>query len=142
MPSSDDSPEQTEPQGGMFAPQCGACRSAFKSADRTAVSFLLVETLTVPLIGCDDHLEQFAEICGLTSDETVRLLSHRPAGGIRCPGCRLASHDMGLAVIPVGGGATGVLACAEHRSEVADRFREGIQTYQQLHTDLGPFRSA
>lgn len=136
MPSSDDRSEQTAPPEGTFAPQCAACQSALESADRDSVSFLLVETLTVPLIGCEEHLEQFAEICGVTSDGTATLLSHRPAGGIRCPGCRLASHNLGLPVIPIGGGATGVLACPEHRSEIANRFREGMQTHQRLNADF------
>lgn len=142
MPPVDDSPERSAPGQSKFGPQCEACRSALESADRASVSFLLVETLTVPLIGCEDHLEQFTEVCDLTSDGTAKLLTHRPAGGIRCPGCRLASHNMGLPVIPIGGGATGVLACADHCSEIADRFREGLQTYQRLHADLDTFESA
>jgi hypothetical protein len=136
MPSSDDSPEQTEPQGGMFAPQCGACRSAFKSADRTAVSFLLVETLTVPLIGCDDHLEQFRSICGLTTEKRAKLLKHAPAGGLPCPGCRHASYNTQHPIIPLNGGALALLTCSTHQADIITRFRTGLRTQGQLTSSL------
>ena len=44
------------------------------------ISFLLFDQLELPLIGCDNHLEQFTTICGLTTEETAKLLPHRPAG--------------------------------------------------------------
>ena len=118
-------------------PQCVDCQAALKSAGRQAVSFLLVDTLTVPLIGCDEHLERFREICGLTTNDAATLLSYLPAGGINCPGCRRAHHSFGHPVIQIEGGAAGVLACQTHQEEVINRFQTGLETRHQLHAD-GP----
>ena len=141
MPPTDDLSEPLESHESHDALHCAACQSALTSADRQTVSFLLVDDLTVPLVGCGEHLEQFTEFCGFTTDETARLFSHRPAGGIRCPGCRLASHNSQHVMIPIGGGATGVLACPEHQSELIGRFQTGLQTQKQLNSNLRTFPS-
>jgi hypothetical protein len=109
-----------------------------RAPDRNALSFLLLDHLTVPLVGCDDHLERFASVCGLTSTDPVDLLAHRPAGGICCPGCRLAHTAPDHPLIPVGDGAVAVLACSDHESATVDRFRTGFATRQQLTATLDP----
>ncbi|MFC7165294.1 hypothetical protein [Halospeciosus flavus] len=101
-----------------------------------------MDQLTVPLLSCDDHLEQFIEICELTSSNTADLLQHRPAGGIRCPGCRLAPQNPSQPMIPVQDGAIAVLACPEHQTELVSRFETGLQTRQDLTTDLGTSSSS
>lgn len=115
--------------------RCEDCRSALYSDGRKP-SFLLLDHLSIPVVGCKDHVDQFASICSLTTDDTADLLSHRPAGGIRCPGCRLAPHSPPHPILPVRDGATIVLACSKHQSTVVDRFRSGLRTRQQLTTDL------
>lgn len=117
-------------------PACDDCEAALESGGRQAVSFLLVDTLTVPLVGCDAHLEQFRAICEFTSEEPAQLLSHLPAGGIQCPGCRHAHHSPGIPVVMIEGGAVGIPACSTHAEEALDRFQSGLQTRQQLGTDL------
>lgn len=99
-------------------------------------SFLLLDQLTVPLVGCEDHLSRFAEVCGYTTENTAEILDHRPAGGVGCPSCHLAPHSLQQPVIPVQGGAVAVLACPTHQSELIDRFRTGLDTQQQLTTSL------
>jgi hypothetical protein len=39
-------------------------------------------------------------------------------------------------MIPIAGGATVLLACAKHQSQIATRFQRGLETRQRLHTDL------
>jgi hypothetical protein len=95
-----------------------------------------LDQLTVPLIGCDQHREQFTSVCGLTTESTADLLNHRPAGGINCPSCHLAPHNPGHPMIPVTGGAVAVLACPQHQAEIVDRFRTGLETQQQLTSSL------
>jgi len=92
---------------GQFSPepQCEDCAAALDSGGRQAVSFLLFDSLTVPLVGCEAHLELFRAICELTADSSAKLLSHvqpaascvraasvRPAGA----GCRLCFSKLGL----------------------------------------------
>jgi len=128
---SDDGPAEFGP-----TPQCDDCEAALESGGRQAVSFLLVETLTVPLVGCDAHLEQFRAICEFTSDEPVKLLSHVPAGGIQCPSCRHSHHSPGIPVVFIEGGAVGIPACSTHAEAVLDRFQSGLETRRQLGIDL------
>jgi len=118
-------------------PTCPDCQAALQSSGRHAVSFLLVETLTIPVVGCDEHLEQFRVICDLTTDESAQLLSHYPAGGIVCPACRQAHHSPDHPVIQVEDGAAGVFACPPHEADIIDRFETGLETRRQLGVD-GP----
>ncbi|MES3517358.1 MAG: hypothetical protein PPP58_06820 [Natronomonas sp.] len=127
---------QPTPAGEQPPVRCDACRAALRTPDRTAMSFLLAGRLTIPVVGCEDHLEQFREVCGFATDGTVELLDHRPAGGITCPGCRLAPHNLHHPVVSLGGGAVTVLACPTHRTAVLERFQTGLQTHQQLTTSL------
>lgn len=116
--------------------QCDACRSAHDSPGRDSMAFFLMDTLTVPLVGCDDHLEQFRSVCSHTSRASASLVKHRPAGGIVCPGCRLAPNNPHQPMIPIGDGFIGVLACSTHGSEVIDRFQAGLETKRQLASSV------
>jgi hypothetical protein len=115
---------------------CKACEAALQSSDRHELSFLLIDQLTVPLVGCDDHLSKFTTVCGYTTENTADLLEHWPAGGISCPSCQLAPYNPHQAVVPVGGGAIGVLACPEHQSDLLHRFQTGLDIHHQLTTPL------
>lgn len=115
---------------------CQACQSALESPSRHSVSYLLVDQLTVPLLGCADHLEQFRDICGLSTDGSAKLLSHHPAGGITCPRCRLTARARKHALIPFSGGMAVVMSCPEHQSDIASRFQTGLQTWQQLRSSV------
>ena len=119
--------------------QCTACESALRSPGRDTVSFLLVDRFTIPLVGCENHLKQFSSICGLTAESDTTLLSHPPAGGVPCPGCRHARHTVEQPVVPLHGGALAVLACPRHQSEIVARFREGLQTRHHLTASLDQF---
>lgn len=116
--------------------QCDDCEAALQSGGRQAVSFLLVDTLTVPLVGCDEHLEQFRAICELTTDDSAKLLAHLPAGGIQCPGCRRSNHSKGIPVVMIEAGGVGVLGCSTHTEAVLDRFQSGLEAHRQLGVDL------
>ena len=116
--------------------RCQACESALRSAGSESVRFVLLEALTVPVVGCSEHLEQFRTACGHTTRRDAELLNHRPAGGIPCPGCRLSVHDPQQPVIRVGNGAVGVFACQRHRSEIVDRYQSGLRTQRQLTESL------
>lgn len=116
--------------------QCDACESALHSATSRTVSFLLLEQVVVPVVGCDAHLERFASVCGFTTDGRASLIEHRPAGGITCPSCRLAVTNPKQPLIPVQDGAVTLLACAEHQAELVGRFRTGLDTAQQLAASL------
>jgi hypothetical protein len=116
--------------------RCVDCAAALRSPGRETVSFLLLDQLTVPLVGCEDHLEEFSAVCELATEDSARLLDHRPAGGLPCPGCRNAAYDTQQAVVPVGNGGLGLLVCSNHRSDVLSKFRAGLQVRQQLDASL------
>jgi len=118
-------------------PACPDCQAALEATGRDAVSFLLVDSLTVPVVGCEVHLEQFCLLCGLTSDETAKLLSHRPAGGIQCPGCRRADRSHEHPIAQLGHGVAAVLACDTHGEAILERFQAGLQARGQVPGD-GP----
>lgn len=124
------------PEAGS-AVTCADCHAVLHADGDGSPAFLLLDDLTVPLLSCDAHLERFADICELTSDDAASILHHRPAGGIPCPSCRLAPYSAGHAMIPVQDGAIVVLACPNHQSGVVERFQTGLETHQQLTTDLG-----
>ncbi|TQQ79929.1 hypothetical protein EGH24_10630 [Halonotius terrestris] len=113
-------------------PQCPDCQDALQSGGRQAISFLLVDTLTVPVVGCDGHLEEFRAICELTTEDAAQLLNHLPAGGIQCPACRNHDQAGGMPLVFVEAGAVGVLACETHAKDVIETFKSGLQTRQQL----------
>lgn len=116
---------------------CDACNAAIESPGRDTVSFLRLDQLTIPLVGCDDHLEQFSSVCGLTSESEHTLLHHLPAGGVPCPSCRQAHRKMEHPLVPVDGGALAILACSRHQSAILDRYETGRQTQRHLATSLG-----
>ncbi|MXR19458.1 hypothetical protein [Halobacterium bonnevillei] len=136
MDSGDSPPHDPAEPAELPPMQCDACEGALQSPERDMLSFLLVDQLTAPIIGCDDHRQQFASICGYTTDATADLLDHRPAGGVRCPSCGLAAHTPHQPLVPVAGGAVAILVCPEHQSELINRFRTGLDTHHQLTTQL------
>ncbi len=123
-------------QQSLSAIGCDACQSAVQSGSQQEVSFLLLDQLTIPVLSCDDHLEQFSSICGLTSEDTADLLHHRPAGGLSCPNCRLAPYNSPHPLVQVQNGVILPMACPEHQSELVQRFHTGIQTQHQMTTGL------
>jgi len=123
------------PDGSQFI-QCTACESALQSPGRESVSFLLLDQLTIPLVGCDNHLEEFCSLCGLATEGRAELLNHRPAGGVNCPSCRHAPHKPQQPVIPVGNGGLAVLACSTHQSDILSRFSTGLQVREHLTSSL------
>ena len=123
------------PDGSQFI-QCTACESALQSPGRKSVSFLLLDQLTIPLVGCDNHLEEFCSLCGLATEGRAELLNHRPAGGVNCPSCRHAPHKPQQPVIPVGNGGLAVLACSTHQSDILSRFSTGLQVREHLTSSL------
>lgn len=137
MPSEEFYQPQSDMNQGQSAIHCESCQSALRSDSHQAVSFLLLDQLTIPLISCDDHLEQFTSLCGLTTEDTATLLHHHPAGGICCPACRLAPYTSAQPIISLQDGAIAVIACPEHQAEIANRFQTGLQTQQQLTSTLG-----
>lgn len=132
--------DRPQPEGDPDQPAvgCGDCQSVFRAAGRQSVSFLLLDQLTIPVMGCEAHLEQFASICELSTTDDAQLLEHRPAGGIQCPGCRLAPRKMAQPMIAIQDGAVAVIACSRHQSAIIDRFQTGLETREQLATDLSP----
>jgi hypothetical protein len=128
--------QATNPPDDVRAVRCAACDRALRSPGRDTISFLLFDQFTIPLVGCRDHLEQFSATCELTTEADARLLGHRPAGGVRCPGCRHAARRTRHPVLPVGTGAIAVLACATHQDDVIGRFRAGLQIRQHLTASL------
>ena len=91
--------------------RCTACESALQSSGRESITFMLLNQFTIPLVGCDNHLEEFCCLCGLASEGRAKRLNHRPAGGVHCPSCRHAPHKPQQPIIPVGGGGLAILAC-------------------------------
>ncbi|PAU82916.1 hypothetical protein CK500_12360 [Halorubrum salipaludis] len=116
--------------------QCAACESALQSPGRESVSFLLLDQFTIPLVGCDNHLEEFCSLCGLATEGRAELLDHRPAGGVNCPSCRHEPHKSHQRIVPVGNGGLAVLACATHQSDILSRFHTGLQVRQHLTSSL------
>lgn len=115
---------------------CDACQSAVQSGGQQDLAFLLLDQLTLPILSCDDHLEQFSSVCELTSEDTADLLHHRPAGGLSCPSCRLAPHNPPHPLVQVQEGAIIPMACPKHQSEIVQRFQTGLQTQHQLTSGL------
>ncbi|PGF14523.1 hypothetical protein CP556_20655 [Natrinema sp. CBA1119] len=132
------SPDFQHPQSAIH---CDKCRSAVQSGSQQALSFLLLDQLTIPIISCDDHLKRFTSVCGLTSEDTAEFLHHRPAGGISCPSCRLAPYNSAQTMIPVQEGAIVPMACSKHQSEIVQRFHTGLQTQQQIDSSLSTYAS-
>lgn len=118
-------------------PQCPDCQEALETGGRQAISFLLIDTLTVPVVGCDAHLEEFRAICELSTDGSADLLEHLPAGGIQCPACRNHDQAGGMPLIFVEAGVVGVLACETHAKELIECYKSGLEARQQLSAN-GP----
>ena len=116
--------------------QCEECASALQNQGDHSESFLLLDQLTVPIIGCRDHMAEFVSICEVTTTDSPELVDYLPAGGIRCPSCRLAPYNLEHPVIPVQAGAVGILACPEHQVELINRFQAGLNTQEQLTSSL------
>lgn len=116
--------------------QCEDCKAALHSRDDHSVSFLLLDQLTVPIVGCGDHVDQFRSICELTTTGRADVIEHRPAGGIRCPSCQLAHHNLQQPVIPIRTGAVATMACPQHQTELFNRFRSGLETQQRLTSSI------
>lgn len=142
MPFADLDRSELDSFDGQSTISCEACQSVVHDGGNQAASFLLLDNLSVPLLSCDDHLEQFTSICGITSEETANLLNHRPAGGIRCPSCRLAPFTVAQPMLPIGDGVVGILACPEHGAEMVQRFQTGLHTEQQLTATLNTTSSS
>ncbi|WP_435101825.1 hypothetical protein [Halarchaeum sp. P4] len=136
MSPADSPPRRPEDGDDHPSVQCDACEEALTARRAHSPSFLLLETFTAPLIGCPEHLEEFATICGYATATTPDLLEHRPAGGISCPSCRLAPHNPTQLVIPVRGGAVASLLCPTHQAELVTQFQNGLDTQQQLTDSL------
>jgi hypothetical protein len=140
MRSGDTHQPQPDVRGEPPGIQCTECAAAHRSPGRDATSFLLLDALTVPVIGCPEHLESFRSVCGHTTKQTVELLDHWPAGGISCPGCRLAPNNPHQPMIPVDDGMIATLACPTHQTEIVNRFHTGLRTRRQITTSPISFR--
>ncbi|ERG89703.1 MAG: hypothetical protein J07HX5_01875 [halophilic archaeon J07HX5] len=117
---------------------CDACQAALATPGRDSISFLLTDHLTLPIVGCDEHLETFRAACALATTATAETLAHQPAGGVRCPACRLA-HSTAQPVVPVTNGAVAVLGCPDHTTALIDRFHTGLEARRQLTASAKPF---
>lgn len=135
MPSANFSHSPPEPPHGQPTIHCDDCQSMLHS-DSQDPSFLLLDQLTIPILGCNDHIDTFASICSLTTEDAAEVLPYQPAGGIRCPGCRLAPSNPPHPMIPVQDGATVIFACPDHQSQIVNRFQSGLQTQQRLTANL------
>jgi DNA-directed RNA polymerase subunit RPC12/RpoP len=136
MRETEDDGSMAESAAEQRGVRCQACESALETPGRDTISFLLLDQLTVPLVGCADHKRRFGEVCGLTSEHAATLIQHRPAGGVRCPGCRHSTHRPQRPVVPVEGGAVAVLSCPRHADAIVGRFRAGLRTQQRLTASL------
>ncbi len=115
---------------------CQACEQALRSGGPSDRSVLLLDTLRVPLVGCAEHRDHFASVCGLTTTAEHELLQHRPAGGLGCPSCQLAMTRPTHPVVPVGDGAVGVLGCQDHQTAAIDRYQDGLAMAEHLSASL------
>lgn len=136
MAPEDASRHQVADLEGTLSVSCDACAAVLQSPARDNLSFLLLDGLTTPLLGCVDHLTRFTAVCGYTTTDTAELLSHRPAGGVGCPSCQFAPTTPHHPIIPVADGAVAALACPEHHTELRTRFHTGLETQHQLTTHL------
>jgi hypothetical protein len=135
----DEERPRSEPNGRGDRPAvgCDACQSVIDDeSDRTA-SFLLLDHLTIPVRGCETHLDRFSTICGLTTEDAARVLDHYPAGGVACPACRNARYDTTHPMVSVDDGMVVVTACPDHQSQILQRFDTGLETREQLTASLG-----
>ncbi len=138
MRDADDADRVADAGDGEHRIQCAACRAALDAPGRDTVSFLLLEQLAIPLVGCATHKQEFSDVCELTTDQAAELLEHRPAGGLRCPSCRHSTHQAQQPVIPVGTGGVAVVSCSRHLDDIVERFQTGLRTRHQLTTSLSP----
>lgn len=125
-----------EPPDWEQSMRCPACATALQAPGRETVSFLLVDQLTIPLLGCDTHLEQLRSLCALAADTGAKLLPHRPAGGVTCPGCRYAGHSSHHPIVPLGSGRLAILACSTHESDIISRIQTGRRVRHHLDASL------
>lgn len=136
MPAEEPDPGHLDAVNGGLSIRCDACQSILNAPGQEAVSFLLVDDLRIPLMGCDAHLETFRSFCGMTTEETAKLLEHRPAGGLTCPGCQNAPQTTAQTMLPVQDGALALIACPKHQAAATHRFQTGFHTHTQLTTPL------
>jgi hypothetical protein len=129
----------SEPDGAgdRSVVDCEACQSVIDDESDRTVSFLLLDHLTIPVRSCERHLERFSTICGLTTEDSARVLDHYPAGGVACPACRNARYDTSRPMVSVDGGMVVITACPDHQSQILQRFDTGLETHQQLTASLG-----
>jgi hypothetical protein len=131
MGDADSDEQSTGARADLGSVRCSACKTALRSPGRDTISFLLIDRLTVPVVGCSNHLQQFREVCELTTRDAAELLNHRPAGGVRCPSCR-RTHQQRYPVVPVADGAVAILGCSRHMDDIVGRFRAGLRTRHRL----------
>jgi len=115
---------------------CEDCQSVIDDESDRTVSFLLLDHLTIPVRSCETHLDRFSSICGLTTEDSPRVLDHYPAGGVACPACRNARYDASHPMVAVDGGMVVVTACPDHQSQILGRFDTGLETREQLTATL------
>lgn len=121
----------------QLAVGCDACQSVIDAESDRGVSFLLLDHLTIPVRGCETHLDRFSTICGLTTEDSARVLEYYPAGGVACPACRNARYDTTRPTLAVDDGMVVLTACPHHQSEIISRFHTGLETQEQLTASLG-----
>lgn len=135
---SDESPRsKSSAPDEQAAVGCDACQSVIEAESDRGVSFLLLDHLTIPVRACETHLDRFSTICGLTTEDSARVLEHYPAGGVACPACRNARYDMTRPTVAVDDGVVVLTACPDHQSEIVGRFHTGLETHEQLTASLG-----
>ncbi len=119
-----------------LAIECRECEEALRSGGPTYQSVMLLDQLRIPLVGCQTHRNRFASVCGLTTTGEHELLEHPPAGGLGCPSCNLAVMHPAHPVVPVAGGAVGILGCQDHQTDVIDRYQSGLTMAEHLSASL------